>query len=477
MYLNRRTALRLLIGLPVLGGARAVRAAAGEGLEAAFGRLAARLGPHALVAVRVLDAETGAVLLERHPDLSLNPASNMKLLTSAAALARLGTDFRYETRLSCRGGLTGGTALSLQLIGGGDPVLRTEDLRTLVRAAKERGLRRVEGPLQVDDFRYDAVRLGVGWNWDDETYYYSAQVSALGLDGNVVRTRVTPGPAPGDPARVAVGGPAGLLTAESTATTGEAGGRADLAFTRERGRNHLLVSGVIPAGSAEVGEWITVEDPAIVAGKTLAGVLAEEGVGLVGSVERRAVPAHAEVLARHPSPPLAEVCSRLNKPSDNLIAEMMLKELGWQTRGRGSAGAGGDFIEAWLREAGIGAAGVRVNDGSGLSRQDLVTTRVLSGLLMHAQRQEWGPAFLASLPLAGQDGTLRRRMTEGPARGKIRAKTGSLSQVSALSGYAEAEDGRRLVFALLINNYPGRLSDCKSAEDAFAEALVTSRLP
>lgn len=452
-------------------------AASEEELVGRIERALLRLGPHAVAAVRVLGLPDGRVLYERNPDLSLTPASNMKLFTSAVALAKLGPDYRFTTRVLARGERRGQTLHGdLILQGGGDPTLETDDLEALADAVRLAGIRRVTGRLLVDDTRYDSRRLGAGWNSGDEPYYYSAQISALSVDRNVVRLDIRPGGAAGEPAHVQVRPVEGYVRIVERPTTGPAGSETRIDVNRERGRNDVRVTGSIALDApSREGVPVTVEDPARFAGALFRELLARRGVRVRGEVELGVAPPSATVVGDRLSPPLAEIVALLNKPSDNLIAEMLLKELGFVCRGSGDARSGAEVVVAWLREMGIDTGGVRIHDGSGLSRLNLVTARAVSELLLRAERCPWRDAFVASLPVAGADGTLRSRMQGSAAQGKVVAKTGTLMHVTSLSGYAAAANGRRLVFSILVNNYPGPSTGpagAKRIEDLIAIALA-----
>jgi len=475
LYLPEARVRGAVLGVLLL--AAPVAAAAQDALTARIDAALLRMGPHATAAVRVLAPSRGAVLYERNPDLSLNPASNEKLLTSAAALAKLGPEYRFSTRVLASAPVKDGVLRGdLTLQGGGDPVLTTEHLAALADRVHAAGIRRVTGKLLADDYRYDAERLGNGWNSDDEPFYYSAQISALSVNRNVLTVDVSPGPEPGAPVIVGVQPVPDHMKILSSAVTGAPGSQTRIDVTRQRARNEVRVTGSIAAGAQPVmGERVTVEEPQLYAAALFRHLLAERGVRVEGPTERGKTADGAAVIAAHESEPLSSIVARLNKPSDNLIAEMLLKELGYAVKQSGSASAGGDVIEGWLKDIGIDTGGVRVRDGSGLSRLDLVTARAVSELLIHASKQPWKDVFVASLPIGGVDGTLRNRMKGTPAEKNVRAKTGTLTHVTALSGYVTTASGEPLVFSILINNYPGPSTGpmgSKRIEDLIATALA-----
>jgi PBP4 family serine-type D-alanyl-D-alanine carboxypeptidase len=468
LTLPRRGSLLLALGLCLGIPARADQAELAARIDAAL----LRLGRYTTAAVRVYSLDTKEVLYERNADLSLNPASNMKLLTSATAFAKLGPEYRFTTRVlaAAKPGADGVLHGDLVLQGGGDPTLETADLEKLAEAVRAAGIRRVEGGLVADDFRFSTDRLGNGWNWDDEPFYYSAQVSALSVNRNVLYVDVRPGKA-GEPPVVQVRPIEGVLQIESHPLTGAAGTPTRLNVQRQRARNGVRVDGSIAEDAEPVlNRLVSVEEPQLYAAALFRKLLSERGVEVTAPTRHAQLSAPVEIAA-HQSGPLSEIMAKLNKPSDNLFAELLLRELGKQVKGKGDWETGSEVVEGWLKEIGVDAGGVRVNDGSGLSRLDLVTARALSDMLIHIQTQPWKDAFVASLPVAGVDGTLRARLQGTKAASNVRAKTGTLLHVSGLSGYASGAAGERLVFSILVNHHAGALS-AKRVEDMIAVALA-----
>jgi len=474
---GRAIAVALWLSLPAMPAFAADETTLQGKIDAAL----LRLGPHALAAVRVVAPASGKVLYERNVDLSMNPASNMKLFTSAAAMAKLGPDYRFTTRVLAErkpdadGVLTG----DLVLQGGGDPVLETPHLIKLADALKAQGLRRVSGTLRADDYRFDAERLGIAWNSDDEPFYYSAQISALGLNRNVIKLDVAPGKSAGDPVSVQLKPFDGYVTVECRAVTAAEGTKPSIRVSRRRAQNVVLISGSLPAGGKAVtDEEVTMEEPELYTAHVFRTLLADRGIQVEGEIKRQQAPIDAVELASNQSVPLSEIIPLLNKPSDNLIAEMLLKEIGYAGKKSGDAGAGSEVVEGWLKEIGIDVGGVRINDGSGLSRMDLVTSRSVSELLLWIDRQPWREAYVRSLPLAGVDGTLRSRLKGTAAEKNLTAKTGSLAHVTALGGYITSRGGERLILSVLINNFPGSVArGAKPIEDRIAIALAEEGAP
>lgn len=432
--------------------------------------------------VLVQSARDNRILYARNADRVFLPASNNKLLTAAAALALLGADFVYRTEVCRAGELTRDGTLRGDLIlrGSGDPLLMVEDLEDLVRQIVGAGIRHVRGSVRFDETLFDEQRLGEGWEWDDEPYAYSAQVSALNVNANVVQIVAAPGAREGDPVRISLTPNSAFVTVQNSARTAARGTRGALEVTRERGRNIVYVRGSLASGAAAEENApirVTVEDPSRFAAAVFVDALRRAGVRISGrQIDRCAgLPPGAEPVATHVSPPLAQVVQRMNKPSNNLVAECLMKTVGAIKTGRGTSGASGSGVQQarnWLGSIGLDLTQLLQADGSGLSRHNYVSPRNLVRLLLSIRRAPQYSAFYDSLPIAGVDGTLRSRMRGTAAAGNCRAKTGTSSHVSSLSGYVTAADGEPLVFSLLMNNHLGPASACTAAQDRIVALLA-----
>jgi D-alanyl-D-alanine carboxypeptidase/D-alanyl-D-alanine-endopeptidase (penicillin-binding protein 4) len=427
---------------------------------------------HAFVGVLVRSLTRGDTLYQRDAERVFVPASNQKLLTSATALDRLGAEYRFVTRVLATGETSADGTLhgDLVLQGSGDPILSTADLADLARQVAAAGVRRVTGSLRADESRFDANPRSRGWSAGDE-FDYSNQISALSLNRNRVRVRVAPGDRPGRLAAITLEPPTSYVRVVNRCVTGPSGGTARVIFQRARDRNEVTVSGSVPAGGGAVADYVTVEQPALYAANVFRDALRDAGSEIVGPTVWLRAPFGARPLAAHSSPPLAEILPLLNKPSDNFIAEMLLQGLGAERQGTGTTSAGAAEVRAFLRDTVMDGNPVVVSDGSGLSRMDLVSPATLCGLLEFMSRHRDADVFRRSLPIAGVDGTLGRRMRNTPAANNAHAKTGTLTHVSALSGYVTAANGETLVFSLMTNNYPGAPTP-KGMEDDVCRALA-----
>ena len=292
-------------------------------------------------------------------------------------------------------------------------------------------------------------------------------------DAGTVKLRVAP-TAPGLPVRVDPQPATGAIRLDVRATTGEPGSESTLAVTREHGGDRVVVSGSVPAGSEPAEEFTSVPDPAAYAIDVFVRALRAHGVQ-VGGTGAGATPEGARVLAARDSMPLRDLLVPFLKLSNNGHAEVLVKEMGRHARGTGSWPAGLDVLTGRLTELGVDPARLRLVDGSGLSAVDGIPPDQQALLLDQVRSRPWFADFKAALPLAGAPdrmvgGTLRNRMAGTPAERKVSAKTGSLSGVSSLAGYATAADGHELVFSVLFNDFLG--DSPTDLEDAIAVRLA-----
>ncbi len=398
-------------------------------------------------------------LYERNADKVFLPASNNKLLTSGAVLSLLGPEFAYNTKVvaAVSPDRRGVLHADLTLVGSGDPLLSAGDLTNLAHALKTAGLKQIEGAVTADDSLFDHQWLGDGWTWDDEPYYYSAQISALNLNENLVSVRVFPGKKEGDPVRVVVTPTEKYMTVQNQAKTAAAKTKSSISVERTRGQNILVVTGAVALDTTDEAAPkvpVTVEDPTRFTLSAFREALAKEEIRIDG---RQLPSATASVsLAEHKSVPLVEILKLLNKPSDNMIAECLLKTVGAIKQGKGTAGSdgtGAQTARAFFASIGMDITHLNQADGSGLSRFNFVSPRDFVQLLTYLHTQPTFPVFYDSLPIAGVDGSLRNRLKNTAATNNCHAKTGYISRASSLTGYITTKDGEMLVFSILMNNH------------------------
>ncbi len=429
---------------------------------------------HGTQGVIVQSATDGRVLYEKNSDTVFIPASSFKLLVSAASLDLLGPDYKMQTSLYMTGKITPGGTLdgNLILVGGGDPVFKHEHLTEMVEKAESMGIKYILGDVVGDDTRFDDQRLGNGWCWDDEPYYYSAQISALNVDENVVGVTIQPGSKYADPATVEITPANRYLIVRNTCVTAKAGDPKSISIDRMRGQNIIRVSGSVPLDYKPSGpeEAITMEEPTLYACQLFLDMLKKEGILFRGRAVRGKKPDDATLLISRDSPPMSQMIRLLNKPSDNLIAECLLKNLGAELKGKGTADAAAEVEKEWLGKIGADVSAVNINDGSGLCRSDYISPKNLASILTYMFEQKNGKLYFDSLPIAGVDGTIKSRMKGTPAENSCHAKTGYISRVRTLSGYVTTKSGDPLVFSIMMN---GHLCPSKDA-DAIQDKIVVT---
>jgi D-alanyl-D-alanine carboxypeptidase/D-alanyl-D-alanine-endopeptidase (penicillin-binding protein 4) len=442
----------------------------------------------------IVDAETAETLYEQNADRYFVPASNMKLFTTALALAKLGPEYRFHTTVETQGTISGEGVLSgdAVLVGRGDPNLSNRKfpyelkeefdgpvekvLAGLADALVAKGVKTISGDVIGDDSYFPRERYPNGWEIDDMVWEYGAAISAIVVDDNTVALTLTPGEQAGSPVQATVSPATPEFTVENEVATSAAGVKSDLTLTREPGANVVVVKGTLPAKGTQRKLVLAIEEPAQHAASTLKRLLEERGVKVVGIAKAKHNGTESSgdpiVLAEHVSVPLGDAVKLINKISQNLHTEMLLRTV---ARQGGAWATPEDLVKVpadFYTSVGIAPDDVIQTDASGLSRHDLVTPRAVVTLLAFAQKQPWFQTYYGSLPVAGVDGTLEDRMKGTPAAGHIHAKTGSVEHVRTLSGFAETLDGRRLIFSFLSNNQAGKNHETADALTGLCVAML-----
>jgi serine-type D-Ala-D-Ala carboxypeptidase/endopeptidase (penicillin-binding protein 4) len=429
----------------------------------------------------VVSLTRGDTLFEENPDMALQPASTMKLFTSALVLDRLGPDYCFSTDVLRDGPVdaTGTVQGNLIIRGDGDPALSNRFLRgdpdePMVMLAHEiaaSGIKRVHGDLIGDATAFEAQRIPSGWLPRYLTAGYAARVSALSLNENLVWVTVTPGRAGGAATVVLNPSSSAIPIENDVRTTAGSGARVSIHARADGG---VEARGSIGAGAGTHSYQLVIEDPALFTVGALHDALVAAGVRVDGAIRLAPTTAGAVPVASLPSPPLARIIAAMNRESINHYAELLFRDAvrGPERNATGSADMGAAMLRDFLtQKVGAQPAAVSVSDGSGLSVLDHVTPRAMVQLLAYANRASWGSAFHASLPVAGESELLRNRMRFTPAQGNLHAKTGTTNDVISLGGYVTAQDGEVLAFSFIYNGYDRW--NAKSAIDGMGATLAS----
>lgn len=428
----------------------------------------------ARVGALVVDDADGRVVFDREADQPLVPASNLKVLTAIAALRVFGPAHAFTTRVYAdaapdREGAIG----TLYVRGGGDAGLTSEDYWRLAADLHRLGLRRVRGDLVIDDSLFDGERWHPSWQ-PTTSRAYVAPVGALMANYSAYSVRVAGADANGKPVEVAVDPPLDLFRVTNQARTGSGKGLVVDRRATPGGGEEVVVEGSWPRGAERTFQR-SVLDPATYAAGVLRLQLAAVGITVTGTTRRAYVPEGAHELLAFEGRPLSDVVRRFLKFSNNPIGESLVKSLSAAVAGApGNWKSGTAVVRRELDALGLPTAGLVQLDGSGLSYDDRATPRLLAAAVREASHSfRYGAEFVASLPIGGTDGTLQKRAHV--AGSELRAKTGLLTRVTALSGLVRRADGRTLAFSLIVNGFRGGAGEAMAAVDDFAAALVGSK--
>jgi D-alanyl-D-alanine carboxypeptidase/D-alanyl-D-alanine-endopeptidase (penicillin-binding protein 4) len=465
-------------------------ACTGTDLEHRIDALVEASGPigRGFAGIHVVDLANGKSIYHRNEDKLFLPASNMKLFTSALALLRLGPDYRFVTQVvrEPSGDLTlvgsgdpslSGRIFPYQKDSGFDPALKAiEELADQVVA---NGVTRIDGDVVGDDRLYPWIPYAPSWTKDDEIREFGAPVSALTVNDNVLTVTIRPGAHAGDAAELKLDPGIEYYAIDNRIVTVARGGEAKIRMARQSGSRQLLLWGSIPEAHGAVLEETAIDDPALYAASALYDALTRRGVAISGrpvARHRQAMddsePVSGTVVASRTSPPLTHLLQMMDKVSQNLHAELMLREVGRFVRHSGTREAGLEELNAMLTEIGVSRDETRLEDGSGLSRNTLVTPRAFTRLLAFLYGSKYKEDWISLLPVGGEDGTLKRRLccvSEGRC---VRAKTGSLSRALALSGYADSKTRGRLAFSIMVNDFSTPAAEVRAWIDKIALALT-----
>ena len=467
--------------------------------------------------IEVVSLPSGRILYAQNADKLFTPASNTKLFTTAAALALVGPDYKFHTTVETTGALDkhGRLIGDLVLMGRGDPNLSGRELpydlhterndhpiqvlENLADTLVQKGVKYVDGDIVADDSYFAFERYGEGWSQDDLVWGDGAPVSALTINDNVLFVNILPADRAGERAFVNVTPFADYYRIDNRIITTPPGAGRKIFINREPGSTVLTLWGNMPMDDQGANEALAIEDPAEFAAKLFRSLLERRGIAVYGrqrthhtelaSLSTFSVTAIAPsrggddnqfrplqmnqplVLASNDSKPLIEDVRVINKVSQNLHAEILLRLLGREKGTAGTIEGGLEVLRGFLAQAGVPSDQYLFYDGSGLSRQNLVTPHAVVQLLRYAAAQPWGTIYRGTFPVAGVDGSLSDRF-KNALQGRVYAKTGSLGGVKALSGYAKTNSSQQIAFSILSNNFNLPSKRITDTTDRIIEAIV-----
>lgn len=429
------------------------------------------------IGIKIVSVNDGRILYERNAEKLFHPASNTKLFTTATALHILDSKFRCKTEFSIEGKIVKHILRgNFVLKGFGDPLFTTDDLDSIVNLVKKKGITTIRGNLIGNESYFDDVPWGRGWMWDDEPDPDEAFISPLTINDNAIDVIVSPGQQKGMQPSIQYKPQTSQCRTINNGETTNDTSIPPLHVTRKRGENTFEITGRIEPGSLPQKFSFSVYQPSMFTLRLLKERLQINGITVTGSLLLDSTTS-SETHGMEFSHPIDSIIHRINKESDNIAAENILKILGAEYfHTIGSTESGLQAVREYLDHVGIDTSAITLVDGSGVSLYNAVTPNTIVGLLMKQhQNQRTFNRFYESLPVAGTDGTLRYRMRGTTAEGNVHAKTGSLTGVSALSGYATTKSGTLLAFSFLAEYFPKDIGLLRNLQDRVLEFLTSFR--
>lgn len=415
-------------------------------------------------AVTIRDAKTGEIVYSHNGNKAMRPASNVKLLSGAAALETLGMDYRFNTKLYIDGEIINHILHgNIYIQGSGDPTLNNTDFREFSKALTQKGIRIVTGDLIGDDSAFSGSTLSPGVEKQDESFYFAARTSAITMspnsdyDAGTIIVTANPSKVGAKPTYNVAPNASGMIISNQAKTV-KKGQKSTLKIQRTYNTNLIVISGNLPIGSSKK-EWVTVQNPTINTLQALKNTLYNSGIHFSKSSQiiRKELPKNAKLIFTNQSKPLAQIFPVFMKLSNNSMADIFAKAMGQQQYGVGDLQSGIQVIMEYGKSKNLPMTNWRFTDGSGLSNQNRMTAIGISQLLFEIQNEPYYQTFYQSLPVAGNTdplvgGTLRKRFTATNIQGRIIAKTGYITNVYALSGYMKGNSGKSYVFSIMLEN-------------------------
>ena len=436
--------------------------------------------------IYIMEPQTGGIIYSRNAHDLFMPASNMKLITTAATLDILGEDYTYETRLYTDGKIENGILKGdLWIKGSGDPTIsgRYYDgqiehiFQSWTDSLKKLGINKIEGRIIGDDNIFSDQGLGSGWEHNDLSYYYAAKTGGLSYNDNCMDLYFTPGDSLGAPAKIVQKPIPDYMKIKNELTTVHPDSQQYIDFHRYANSDSVRVFGSITIDSDTIVDWVTINDPTNFSltgfKKCLKDADIEYGqiVDIDELEDEEARYDSMQIILSHSSVKMDTIVHTLNKVSQNFYAETLQKTLGAEIKNKGTNQAGIEVENEWFEDIGIDPDGIFIRDGSGLSRHNLVSPFQIATILQTMKNSPAYESYLKSLPVGGIDGTLKNRFEGYNVSGHVHAKTGYVGHVRALSGYVTAKTGKEYIFSILVNHYPTPTSCINDLQDRIVALL------
>jgi D-alanyl-D-alanine carboxypeptidase/D-alanyl-D-alanine-endopeptidase (penicillin-binding protein 4) len=456
--------------------------------------------------ILIVDPERGDTVYSRNAGKLFLPASNMKVVTSSVALEQLGPDFTYRTALIARGARRDSIiAGDLAVIGRGDPTISDHmwgdamiPLHAMADSLAARAVKRITGRVIAMGNAFPGPVLGYGWSWEDLESSYSAAIDELLFNEGFSELKLRGGVRPGDSVRVelrpahsypalrteltTISAPScsagdSAITSPCPVMPARIARRRELTIRKDTLRGDVVVTGGVAAGDSVTLE-ITHHDPDLAYVAALTEALRDRGIQVdsAPAVSADTLSVSGDTLVTFVSKPLRDILPALLKPSQNQIAEMLLRTIGLERGGSGTADSGRKVVERQLAAWGVPPSTYVIRDGSGLSRYDYLAPEALVHVLDVMRRSPNFQLFYDALPIAGVDGTIKTRMRGTAAENNVHAKTGSVANARSLSGYVRTAGGRTLIFSMLANNWTVPAGDVTRMQDSIAARLAALTL-
>lgn len=433
-----------------------------------------------LAAVDVYDLTGKEIIYQKNNRYLLHPASNMKILTSAAGLVFLGPDYNFETTFYYKGDIDDGVLDGdLYVVGGFDPAFSIQDLDYFIDAIDSLGIKKIKGNIFADVSRMDTMYWGEGWMWDDDPSTDSPYLSSLNINYNSVEVFLL-GTEPGRKAQIILNPYSKYFNVYNEAVTVSPDEDNSYSITRDwmNKKNTVIAKGKVKKGRKITGDEepqsLNVFRPDLYFLTLFKETLQRKGIKVEGKSDNFWLPYDA-IYLRTISRPFAEIIIPLDKKSINLIAEMVLYALAEKYYGKPATAKNGiKVINNFISLIGMSPEKYNLVDGSGLSHYNLVSAELILEVLKYMYYSEPGlyKVLVESFPIAGVDGTLAKRMNGTSAENNVKAKTGTITGVSALSGYITSQSGRLIAFSILIENFARGTSTARNFQDEICKILV-----